>query len=95
MGKTYQVMINGIKGEKITVDVGNSEDQMKNMTVLELKKKIALKLPGTADDDLSSLRLIFTDKQLEDSCQLSSYGIQDKSVIQLVIRLPGGAQLPQ
>ncbi|KAG9330664.1 hypothetical protein JZ751_022524 [Albula glossodonta] len=69
MGKLYQVIVNGLKGEKMTVDLGHSES-----------------------DNLESIRLIFTTKQLEDSSKLSEYSIQDKSVIQMVLRLPGGQQ---
>ncbi|XP_035280969.1 uncharacterized protein zgc:194655 [Anguilla rostrata] len=90
MGKIYQLIINGLKGEKITVDVGHSEEEMNSMTVLQLKKKIAEKMPGNSGDTLEDLRLIFTTKQMDDSGLLSEYGIQDKSVIQMVLRLPGG-----
>uniref|UniRef100_A0A8C7G454 Ubiquitin-like domain-containing protein n=1 Tax=Oncorhynchus kisutch TaxID=8019 RepID=A0A8C7G454_ONCKI len=45
---------------------------------------------GENGDNLETLRLIFTNKQLEDSSVLSSYGIQNQSVIQLVMRVPGG-----
>ncbi|KAL4623597.1 Ubiquitin-like protein-like [Arapaima gigas] len=94
MGKIYQIILHGLKGEKKTIDVGHSAEEMNNLSVLELKKKIAAKLPGSSEDDVSQLRLIFTDKMLEDSSTLSSYGIQDKSIIQLVVRLPGGIALP-
>ncbi|KAI1888643.1 hypothetical protein AGOR_G00187260 [Albula goreensis] len=92
MGKLYQVIVNGLKGEKMTVDLGHSESEMGSMTVLQLKQKIAEKLPGNSGDNLESIRLIFTTKQLEDSSKLSEYSIQDKSVIQMVLRLPGGQQ---
>ncbi|KAG7462140.1 hypothetical protein MATL_G00199550 [Megalops atlanticus] len=90
MGKIYQVIVNGLRGEKIAVDLGHSLEDLNSTTVLQLKRKIAEKLPGDSGDNVEGLRLIFTDKQLEDDCKLSQYGIQDKSVIQLVLRLPGG-----
>ncbi len=38
-----------------------------------------------------NLRLIFADKVLdEDFKKLSEYGVQQKSVIQIVVRVPGG-----
>lgn len=38
-----------------------------------------------------ALRLIFTDKMLDgDDTKLSDYGIQHMSVIQMVMRVPGG-----
>ena len=37
------------------------------------------------------MRLIFADKMLEgDSDLLSSFGVQHMSILQIVIRLPGG-----
>ncbi|MEQ2237761.1 hypothetical protein ILYODFUR_026319 [Ilyodon furcidens] len=89
MGKIYQVMVHGLRGEKMMIDLCNTEEQMKEMTVLQLKEKIAERLPQTAGED--NLRLIFTDKNLEgDNSLLSEYGIQHMSVIQLVIKVPGG-----
>ncbi|MEQ2186057.1 hypothetical protein GOODEAATRI_024719 [Goodea atripinnis] len=89
MGKIYQVMVHGLRGEKMMIDLCNTEEQMKKMTVLQLKEKIAERLPHTAGED--NLRLIFTDKNLEgDNSLLSEYGIQHMSVIQLVIKVPGG-----
>uniref|UniRef100_A0A3Q2ZEH3 Ubiquitin-like domain-containing protein n=1 Tax=Kryptolebias marmoratus TaxID=37003 RepID=A0A3Q2ZEH3_KRYMA len=89
MGKIYQVMVHGLRGEKMFIDLCNTEEQMQKMTVLQLKEKIAEKLPETTGQD--NLRLIFTDKMLDENTKLlSKYGIQNKSVIQMVIRVPGG-----
>ncbi|TWW63019.1 hypothetical protein D4764_03G0000270 [Takifugu flavidus] len=89
MGKIYQVLVCGIRGEKKTIDLCNTEEQMKSMTVKQLREKIAEKIPETADE--TAIRLIFTDKMLElDSDLLSTYGIQHMSIIQMVMRLPGG-----
>ncbi|XP_073331287.1 uncharacterized protein [Pagrus major] len=89
MGKIYQVIVHGLRGEKMMIDLCNTEEQMKSMTVQQLKEKIAQKLPDTAGQD--ALRLIFTDKALDDDSDLlSGYGIQHMSVIQLVIKVPGG-----
>uniref|UniRef100_A0A671UXE1 Ubiquitin-like domain-containing protein n=1 Tax=Sparus aurata TaxID=8175 RepID=A0A671UXE1_SPAAU len=89
MGKIYQVVVHGVRGEKLMIDLCNTEEQMKSMTVRQLKDKIAEKLPGGAGND--SLRLIFTDKMLDgDSDLLSGYGIQHMSVIHVVMKVPGG-----
>ncbi|PWA28888.1 hypothetical protein CCH79_00012896 [Gambusia affinis] len=89
MGKIYQVVVHGLRGEKLMIDLCNTEEQMQKMTVRQLKEKIAEKLPQTAGQE--NLRLIFTDKHLEgDNTLLSEYGIQHMSVIQLVIKVPGG-----
>ncbi|KAJ8366961.1 hypothetical protein AAFF_G00336300 [Aldrovandia affinis] len=90
MGKIYQVIIIGLKGEKIAVDVGHSEEEMGSMTVLQLKHRIAEKMPGNSGNNGEGLRLIYTKYQLEDAKNLSEYDVKDKSVIQLVLRLPGG-----
>ncbi|XP_051944900.1 uncharacterized protein zgc:194655 [Xyrauchen texanus] len=92
MGKIYQIMVVGIKGEKKTIDVANSEEEFNKMTVLEFKKKVAEKLPGQAGDDPSSLRLLYTDKQLDDKDTFSDHQIKDRSTLFLVLRLPGGLQ---
>lgn len=46
MGKIYQVLVEGLRGEKMTIDVGETEEEMNNTTVLQLKQKILKKLPG-------------------------------------------------
>ncbi|XP_072232384.1 ubiquitin-like protein NEDD8 [Leuresthes tenuis] len=89
MGKIYQVEVYGLRGEKMLIDLCNTEEQMKTMTVLQLKEKIVQRLPDGAGMD--ELRLIFTDKMLDgDSSLLSEYGIQSMSVIHMVIKVPGG-----
>ncbi|XP_028285089.1 polyubiquitin 9 [Parambassis ranga] len=89
MGKIYQVVVNGLRGEKIMIDLCNTEEQMKAMTVRQLKEKIKQKLPESADEE--SLRLIFADKKLDDdSALLSTFGVQHMSVIHLVLKVPGG-----
>ncbi|XP_054457122.1 uncharacterized protein zgc:194655 [Anoplopoma fimbria] len=89
MGKIYQVIVHGLRGEKMMVDLCNTDEQFKSMTVLQLKEKIAVRLPESAGQD--ALRLIFTDKQLDgNTVLLSEYGIQNQSVIHMVVRVPGG-----
>uniref|UniRef100_A0A3B4TRW8 Ubiquitin-like domain-containing protein n=1 Tax=Seriola dumerili TaxID=41447 RepID=A0A3B4TRW8_SERDU len=89
MGKIYQVMVHGLRGEKMIIDLCNTEEQMQSMTVLQLKEKIATRLPESAGKE--DVRLIFTDKHLDgDTMQLSEFGIQHMSVIQMVLRVHGG-----
>ncbi|XP_042367989.1 probable ubiquitin carboxyl-terminal hydrolase 5 isoform X1 [Plectropomus leopardus] len=89
MGKIYQVIVHGVKGQKVTIDLCNTEEQMKSITVLQLREKIAEKLPETKGD--GAVRLIFTDKSLDDdSKKLSEYGVQHMSLIMIVLKVPGG-----
>ncbi|KAM3590524.1 uncharacterized protein V6R79_011148 [Siganus canaliculatus] len=82
MGSIYKVVVTGLREEMI-IGLCNTEEQMQEMTVLQLKEKIVERLPG------------FDDKMLEeDSALLSSYGIQHMSVIHVVMRVPGGGWLP-
>uniref|UniRef100_A0A8C7Y6D0 Ubiquitin-like domain-containing protein n=2 Tax=Oryzias sinensis TaxID=183150 RepID=A0A8C7Y6D0_9TELE len=43
-----QVIVSTYEGQKITVDLCQDEKQLQLTTVLQLKQKIALKLPGKA-----------------------------------------------
>ncbi|XP_067850798.1 uncharacterized protein [Heptranchias perlo] len=89
MGKIYQVFVMGFKGEKITLDISQSETEFNEMKVLKFKEKLQERLPGqsvSAED----LRLLFANKQLEDQSKFSDYEIKDKSTIMMVLRLPGG-----
>ncbi|XP_074480878.1 ubiquitin-like protein NEDD8 [Sebastes fasciatus] len=89
MGKIYQVVVHGLRGERMMIDLCNTDEQFKSMKVLQLKEKIAEKLPANAGQD--ALRLIFTDKNLDaDDVLLSEYGIQHMSVLHMVVKVPGG-----
>uniref|UniRef100_A0A3Q3C9G8 Ubiquitin-like domain-containing protein n=2 Tax=Haplochromini TaxID=319058 RepID=A0A3Q3C9G8_HAPBU len=89
MGKIYQVVVHGLRGEKMMIDLCNTDEQFQNMTVKQLKEKISQRLPETAGEE--ALRLIFTDKMLDGSeTKLSEYGIQHMSVIHMVMKVPGG-----
>uniref|UniRef100_A0AAQ4PKA7 Ubiquitin-like domain-containing protein n=1 Tax=Gasterosteus aculeatus aculeatus TaxID=481459 RepID=A0AAQ4PKA7_GASAC len=89
MGTIYKVVVYGLRGEKMVVDLCNTDEQFKKMTVLQLKEKIAERLPETAG--LEALRLIFADKMLDgNELLLSDFGIQQQSIIQMVMRVPGG-----
>uniref|UniRef100_A0A672QJR3 Ubiquitin-like n=1 Tax=Sinocyclocheilus grahami TaxID=75366 RepID=A0A672QJR3_SINGR len=49
-------------------------------------------LPIIYWDDPSSLRLLYTDKQLEDNDTFLDHQIKDRSTLFMVLRLPGGFQ---
>ncbi|XP_043923618.1 polyubiquitin-like [Protopterus annectens] len=85
MGKIFQVFVIGIKNEKITLDVAESETQFKSTTVENVKKKLRDRIPGFAE-----CRLLFADTQLEDDKTLSDYGIEDKSTLTTIVQLLGG-----
>ncbi|GLD53811.1 uncharacterized protein AKAME5_000651200 [Lates japonicus] len=89
MGKIYQVIVHGLRGEKMIIDLCNTEEQMQSMTVLQLKEKISQRLPDAPQRGGPAAHLL--DKMLDgDSSLLSEYGIQHMSVIQMVMRVPGG-----
>ncbi|GLD58488.1 uncharacterized protein AKAME5_002883400 [Lates japonicus] len=50
MGKIYQVIVHGLRGKKMIIDLCNTEEQMQSMTVLQLKEKISQRLPDTAGE---------------------------------------------
>uniref|UniRef100_A0A8C5AI94 Ubiquitin-like domain-containing protein n=1 Tax=Gadus morhua TaxID=8049 RepID=A0A8C5AI94_GADMO len=94
MGSIYQVVVNGCNGVLITLDLCNTDEQMKAMTVQHLKKKLAARLPGNAGTCMDTIRLTFANKGMNDDQKtLVSYGVQHKSQIQMVMRVPGGVQL--
>uniref|UniRef100_A0A8C6UCX7 Ubiquitin-like domain-containing protein n=1 Tax=Neogobius melanostomus TaxID=47308 RepID=A0A8C6UCX7_9GOBI len=92
MGRLFQVVVTGFKGERMTVDLCNTDEQMKSMTVLQLKNKIATRLPPNTEPDRISL--IFADERLDvETKLLTDYGIQHMSVIQIVLQVDGGKTL--
>ncbi|MEQ2250163.1 hypothetical protein ILYODFUR_036970 [Ilyodon furcidens] len=79
----------------MTIDLCRSENEMKKITVLKLKKKISAKLPGDREEMLAHMQLIFADKRLDkDHNPLSAYGVMDQSIIHMVISLDGGGMTP-
>ena len=78
-----QVFVKTLIGQTITLEVQDSD------TVRMLKEKVRAKEDIPPDQQ----RLIYSGKQLEDEQQLSYYNIQNRSTIQLVIRVSGGVQV--
>ncbi|XP_030287839.1 ubiquitin-60S ribosomal protein L40-like [Sparus aurata] len=88
-----KITVHGVRGEKVKINLCNTEEQMKSMTVRQLKEKITERFPDTSG--WSYLRLIFMDKMLDDDGDLlSGYGIQHESVIHMVMKVPGGGHGP-
>ncbi|XP_059506848.1 uncharacterized protein LOC132210505 [Stegostoma tigrinum] len=89
MGKIYEVFVLGLKGERLTVDVSQSETEFHAMPVHKFKELLLKKIPG-GTAGANELRLLFAEKHLEDNKTFSDYNIKDQSTILLVLRLPGG-----
>lgn len=85
---SVNIFITDMTGQRRTVCV-DSEEELKNMTVEEFKKRFFPEKKYKWD-----LRLIFEGKQLEDARTLGSYGILNESTIFAVPRLPGGGLPP-
>ncbi|KAL4006894.1 serine/threonine/tyrosine-interacting protein [Sarotherodon galilaeus] len=89
MERNYKVIVYGVRGGKVEVNLCRTEEQFKNMTVRQLKEKIWEEFGGEKSGE--SLRLILGDENLDrDDALLSDYGIQHMSEIHVVLRLPGG-----
>jgi hypothetical protein len=81
LSTSFQVMINGVDGKTITVNVTSSS------LVSEINKHIERRTDLRPDEQ----RLLYGGKQLQSNRYLSDYDIKANSTIHLVLRLPGGA----
>ncbi|XP_043923933.1 polyubiquitin-like [Protopterus annectens] len=88
MGKKYQLIVLGLRQERIVLDVADSDHEFKKMNVQQVKEKLSERIPGCPRTE--DFRLIFADKQLNDNQKLSECGIKNKSSVMMVLRLPGG-----
>uniref|UniRef100_A0A3B4Z2F2 Ubiquitin-like domain-containing protein n=1 Tax=Stegastes partitus TaxID=144197 RepID=A0A3B4Z2F2_9TELE len=85
----FRVIVMGPSGESWFIDLCDTEEQFKTITVLQLKEKI--RKHAGIKPELERMRMIFTDKVLsEDSTLLCDYGIRRNVVIHLVLKVPGG-----
>uniref|UniRef100_A0A672GH60 Ubiquitin-like domain-containing protein n=1 Tax=Salarias fasciatus TaxID=181472 RepID=A0A672GH60_SALFA len=89
LGK-YIVIVYGVNKEKMTIDVCDAENELKKVTLNQLKQKIARRLPGNGESAMTDMKLIFAGERLEGDKPLSEYGLVHRSTIQLVMTLDGG-----
>lgn len=67
MGKIYQVVVSTFWGRKTVIDLGNTEEQFRSMTVLQLKEKIRKKFPDIPGKDNTETPVThFSDLMSED-----------------------------
>ncbi|XP_059211259.1 ubiquitin-ribosomal protein eL40 fusion protein-like [Centropristis striata] len=81
----FQLNVVGPTGNDKIVNLCDTEEEMKLFTVEQLKTEITEQLD--IDEDI---RMVYGNKQLEESSLLISYGIQHLSTIHTVVKLPGG-----
>ncbi|CAN9509613.1 unnamed protein product [Ophioblennius macclurei] len=86
----YHVKVYGLRSEGLLIDLCDTEEQMKSMTVWQLKEKIFQRLPEYRHDG-DHLKMLFRGEVLdEDEKPLSEYGVQHKSAIHVILRVPEG-----
>ncbi|KAK5858701.1 hypothetical protein PBY51_002822 [Eleginops maclovinus] len=82
---TIQLRVNGPRGEEKVIDVCENEEDLKKMTVKQLRDKIARELEINGD-----IRMVYRTEPLDESSLLLSYGIRHMSTIHTLLMLPGG-----
>ncbi|KAM8748285.1 uncharacterized protein AB9X84_016016 [Acanthopagrus schlegelii] len=82
----FQLRVHDPTGVEKIIDLCDNEEQMKKMTVLQLKLIIKKTLMITGDN----LQLVFGGQDLEDGSLLVSHNIKHMSAIQTAVQLPGG-----
>lgn len=80
-----QVQVYGLKQEPKNIDLCETEEQLKKMTVKQFSEITAEHFPKVDD-----VQFVYIDKTLQENERLVSYGIKHMSVIHLVLKLPGG-----
>ncbi|KAM3590769.1 uncharacterized protein V6R79_016314 [Siganus canaliculatus] len=81
-----QVNVHFPTAEQRIIDVCQTKEQLKDLTVLDLKKKITphCSLGG-------NIRLVHKSSLLEEQATLESVGIKHMSIIQTLLKLQGGS----
>lgn len=79
------VVLRGYRDKEIVIDVCNTEEELKKITVQQLKDKIQEALQINLNFGLT-----FSGIKLKDGSYLSTYGIRNMSYIELTQVLPGG-----
>ncbi|KAG8006107.1 Ubiquitin-60S ribosomal protein L40 [Nibea albiflora] len=85
------VFIRGLSGDIFEINLCDTEDQFKNITVEELRRRIAER-EGIPDDQTL---LIFNGTHLKDGRRLSDCGVEHESTIHVTVRLRGGGQVDE
>uniref|UniRef100_A0A3B3BS50 Ubiquitin-like domain-containing protein n=1 Tax=Oryzias melastigma TaxID=30732 RepID=A0A3B3BS50_ORYME len=82
-----QVKVKSYDGLELPVDLAESEDDMKILTLRQLKDQIQ-RLPGNPGTETT---LTYGGKRLDsDSKTLGEYGLKPKALIQMVVTVHGG-----
>ncbi|RVE60475.1 hypothetical protein OJAV_G00181100 [Oryzias javanicus] len=85
-----QVKVTSFDGLEVPVDLAESEDDLKRITVQELKDKI-LRLPGNPAQMTAETTLTYGGKRLDSNSKtLGEYGLKPKALIQMVVTVHGG-----
>ncbi|KAF6724455.1 hypothetical protein FQA47_019858 [Oryzias melastigma] len=85
-----QVKVKSYDGLELPVDLAESEDDMKILTLRQFKDKIQ-RLPGNPAQMTSETTLTYAGKRLDsDSKTLGEYGLKPKALIQMVVTVHGG-----
>ncbi|KAF6724463.1 hypothetical protein FQA47_019866 [Oryzias melastigma] len=85
-----QVKVARFDGVEVPVDLAESEDDLKRITVQQFKDKL-LRLPGNPAQMTAETTLTYSGKQLDsDSKTLGEYGLKPKALIQMVVTVHGG-----
>ncbi|XP_049425163.1 polyubiquitin-like [Epinephelus fuscoguttatus] len=85
-----QLKVHGIRGEMKTIDLCDTEEQLRSITVQQLKEKIKEEFGYQWQP--SELHLIYSGRQLEEHALLSQCLISHRSTIQVSLRLRGGGK---
>ncbi|KAF6724482.1 hypothetical protein FQA47_019885 [Oryzias melastigma] len=85
-----QVKVKSYDGLELPVDLAESEDDMKILTLRQLKDQIQ-RLPGNPAQMTAETTLTYAGKRLDsDSKTLGEYGLKPKALIQMVVTVHGG-----
>ncbi|RVE60473.1 hypothetical protein OJAV_G00181080 [Oryzias javanicus] len=85
-----QVKVKSYDGLELPVDLAESEDDMKRLTLQQLKEKIE-RLPGNPAQMTTETTLTYGGKRLDSNSKtLGEYGLKPKALIQMVVTVHGG-----
>ncbi|XP_027143787.1 polyubiquitin isoform X3 [Larimichthys crocea] len=82
-----KVFIIGLDDERLEIDLCDTEEQLKDITVLDLKRRIK---DRKGISELEQV-IVFAGKRLKDDRPLSDYGVKDLSTLHMVRQQEPGA----